>query len=243
MYSILKKEITLFFSSPIAYLVIGIFLLINGLFLWVFKDNFNILHAGFADLYTFFYLSPWLFLFLIPAITMKSFSDEFQSGTIELLKTSPISDWQIILGKFLASLLLVCIALLPTLTYVYTIYQLGNPVGNLDIGSIIGAYFGLFFLASAYTAIGLYTSTFSKNQIVAFIASVFISFIFFYGFDAIATSLQGSLDTSKYTLQQFGMQEHFKSMSRGVLDTRDIIYFISITFFFLLMTKQQLKNE
>ncbi|AZJ35583.1 gliding motility-associated ABC transporter permease subunit GldF [Tenacibaculum singaporense] len=239
MLPLLKKEFNSFFASPIAYLVIGVFLLVNGLFLWVFKDNFNILNAGFADLNSFFYLSPWLFLFLIPAITMKSFADEFNSGTIEILKTKPLTDWQIVLGKFFASLLLVVIALLPTLTYAYTVYQLGSPIGNLDLGSTIGSYLGLLFLAATYTAVGLFTSTLSKNQIVAFILSVFITFALFYGFDAVGSSL----GNSGYTLQQFGFNEHFKSISRGVVDTRDVIYFISVTFFFLFITKQQLKNE
>ncbi|PKH52457.1 gliding motility-associated ABC transporter permease subunit GldF [Tenacibaculum sp. Bg11-29] len=236
MYSILKKEVNSFFSSPIAYLVIGVFLLVNGLFLWVFKDNFNVLNAGFADLNSFFYLTPWLFLFLIPAITMKSFADELNSGTIELLKTKPVTDWQIVLAKFFASLLLVCIALTPTLTYVYTVYVLGNPIGNLDIGSTVGSYLGLLFLAATYTSIGLFTSTLSKNQIVAFILSVFITFILFYGFDAVSSTLGN-------TIQQLGINEHFKSISRGVVDTRDVIYFCSVIFFFLFITKQQLKNE
>ncbi len=236
MYAILKKEFNSFFASPIAYLVIGVFLLISGLFLWVFKDNFNILNAGFADLSSFFYLAPWLFLFLIPAITMKSFADELNSGTIEILKTKPVTDWQIVLGKFTASLLLVCIALLPTLTYVYTVYLLGNPIGNLDIGSTIGSYLGLLFLAATYTAVGLFTSTLSKNQIVAFILAVFITFILFYGFDAVSDTLGNSIE-------QFGINEHFKSISRGVVDTRDVVYFLSVTIFFLFITKQQLKNE
>lgn len=239
MLPLLKKEFNSFFASSIAYLVIGVFLLVNGLFLWVFKDNFNILNAGFADLNSFFYLAPWLFLFLIPAITMKSFADEFNSGTIEILKTKPLTDWQIVLGKFFASLLLVVIAILPTLTYAYTVYKLGSPVGNLDVGSTIGSYLGLLFLAATYTAVGLFTSTLSKNQIVAFILSVFITFALFYGFDAVGSSL----GNSGYTLQQFGINEHFKSISRGVIDTRDLIYFISVTFFFLFITKQQLKNE
>jgi ABC-2 type transport system permease protein len=236
MYSILKKEVNSFFSSPIAYLVIGVFLLVNGLFLWVFKDNFNVLNAGFADLNSFFYLTPWLFLFLIPAITMKSFADELNSGTIELLKTKPVTDWQIVFAKFFASLLLVCLALIPTLTYVYTVYVLGNPVGNIDIGSTIGSYLGLLFLAATYTSIGLFTSTLSKNQIVAFILSIFITFILFYGFDAVSSTLGN-------TIQQFGINEHFKSISRGVVDTRDVIYFCSVIFLFLFITKQQLKNE
>ncbi|WP_375240995.1 gliding motility-associated ABC transporter permease subunit GldF [Polaribacter sp.] len=238
MIAILKKEFNSFFSSPIAYLVIGVFLLINGLFLWVFKDDFNILNAGFADLNPFFYLAPWVFLFLIPAITMKSFADEFSNGTIELLKTKPISNWQIVLGKFSASLILVIIAILPTLTYVYTVYQLGSSVGNLDIGATIGSYIGLLLLAATYTAIGLFTSTISKNQIVAFILGVLITFLLFYGFDAISVSLDNN-----YVIKKLGINEHYKSISRGVIDTRDIIYFLSITFFFLFITKTHLENE
>ena len=239
MITILKKEFNSFFASPIAYLVIGVFLLNNGLFLFIFNDDFNILNAGFADITTFFYLAPWVFLFLIPAVTMKSFADEFNKGTIELLKTKPISNWQIVLGKFWASLLLVCIAIIPTFVYVYTVYQLGNPVGNIDFGSTIGSYIGLLFLAATYTAVGLFTSTLSKNQIVAFILGVFITFMLFYGFDAIANSF-GNLG---FAIQQFGINEHFKSISRGVIDTRDILYFLSVTFFFLFITKMRLDNE
>ena len=238
MFAILKKEINSFFASPIAYLVIGVFLLINGLFLWVFKDDFNVLNAGFADLNSFFFLAPWVFLFLIPAITMKSFADEFSNGTIELLKTKPISDWKIVFGKFWASLLLVFIALIPTLTYAYTIYQLANPFGDIDFGSTIGSYIGLLFLAATYTSIGLFTSTLSKNQIVAFILGVMITFFLFYGFDAISISLDNEL-----TIKKLGINEHFKSISRGVIDTRDIIYFLSVTVFFLFITKTRLNNE
>lgn len=239
MLPILKKEFNLFFASPIAYLVIGVFLLVNGLFLWVFKDDTNILNAGFADLNSFFFLAPWILLFLIPAITMKSFADEFNSGTIETLQTKPITNWQIVLGKFLASILLIIVALAPTLTYVYTILQLGNPIGNLDMGSTVGSYIGLLLLASTYTSIGLFTSTLSKNQIVAFIVGVFITFFLFYGFDAIASLFPNN----SYTVQLFGINEHFKSISRGVIDTRDIVYFISVTLFFLLLTKNQLCND
>ena len=237
MFPILKKEFNSFFASPIAYLVIGVFLVINGLFLWVFKDDLNILNAGFADLNSFFLLAPWILLFLIPAITMKSFADEIHSGTIETLQTKPITDWQIVLGKFFASLFLVCIALAPTLTYVYTVLQLGNPLGNLDIGSTAGSYLGLLFLVATYTAIGLFTSTVSKNQIIAFILGVCITFFLFYGFDAIA-----SLFASSYTVQLLGMYEHFKSIGRGVIDTRDVIYFLTVTMFFLVLTKNQLRN-
>ena len=238
MFSILKKEFNSFFASTVAYLVMGVFLLINGLFLWVFKSDFNILNAGFSDVNSFFYLAPWFFLLLIPAITMKSFADEFNKGTIELLKTKPISNWQIVMGKFSASVLLVIVALVPTFTYIFTIYQLGNPVGNIDFGSIIGSYMGLLFLAITYTAIGLFTSTLSKNQIVAFISGVLITFILFEGFDAISNLIGNDL-----SLKQLGIKKHFKSISRGVIDTRDILYFISVTVFFLYLTKIRLDNE
>lgn len=239
LIAILKKEFNSFFASPIAYLVIGVFLLTNGLFLFIFNDDFNILNAGFADVTPFFYLAPWIFLFLIPAITMKSFADEFSTGTIELLKTKPVSDWQIVLGKYTASLLLVIIAIIPTFIYVYTVYKLGNPIGNIDFGSTIGSYIGMLFLASTYTSIGLFTSTLSKNQIVAFILGVFITFFLFFGFDAIATSF----GNSSLTIKNLGINEHFKSISRGVIDTRDLIYFLSVTIFFLFITKTRLENE
>ena len=238
MFSILKKEFNSFFASTVAYLVMGVFLLINGLFLWVFKSDFNILNAGFSDVNSFFYLAPWFFLLLIPAITMKSFADEFNKGTIELLKTKPISNWQIVMGKFSASVLLVIVALVPTFTYIFTIYQLGNPLGNIDFGSIIGSYMGLLFLAITYTAIGLFTSTLSKNQIVAFISGVLITFILFEGFDAISNLIGNDL-----SLKQLGIKKHFKSISIGVIDTRDILYFISVTVFFLDLTKIRLDNE
>lgn len=239
MLTILKKEFNSFFASPIAFLVIGIFLLINGLFLWVFNDDFNILNAGFADLNSFFYLVPWFLLFLIPAITMKTFADEFQSGTIEILITRPIAKWSIVLGKFFAVLLLIIMAIIPTIVYSYSIYQLGNPQGNIDYGSTIASYAGTLFLASSYASIGVFTSTLSKNQIVAFLLAFFINFIFYYGFDAVADLFE----SSSYTVKLFGMNEHFKSMSRGVIDTRDILYFLSITIFFLFITRQQLTNE
>jgi len=239
MLAILKKEFNAFFSSPIGYLVIAVFLVINGLFLWVFDGNFNILNAGFADLTSFFFLAPWIFIFLIPAVTMRSFSDEYNSGTIEILKTKPVSDWQIVLGKYFASFLLIICALIPTLIYVYSISNLSNPIGNIDIGSLLGSYFGLLFLVGTYTAIGVFSSTLSSNQIVAFIIAVSISFFLFFGFDSMA-SLFGN---DAYSIQNLGMNQHFKSMSRGVIDTRDLIYFISITVFFLVITKIRLGRE
>ena len=239
MLAILKKEFNAFFSSPIGYLVIAVFLVINGLFLWVFDGDFNILNAGFADLTSFFFLAPWIFIFLIPAVTMRSFSDEYNSGTIEILKTKPISDWQIVLGKYFASYLLIICALIPTLIFVYSVSNLANPIGNIDVGSLLGSYFGLLFLVGTYTAIGVFSSTLSSNQIVAFIIAVSISFFLFFGFDSMA-SLFGN---DAYSIQNLGMNQHFKSMSRGVIDTRDLIYFVSITIFFLVITKIRLGRE
>ncbi|RPD94382.1 gliding motility-associated ABC transporter permease subunit GldF [Aureibaculum marinum] len=237
MISILKKELNSFFASPIGYLVIAVFLVINGLFLWVFNGDFNILNAGFADLNSFFFITPWFFLFLIPAITMRTFSDEFRLGTIEILKTKPISNWQIVWGKFLGAFFLIILALLPTLIYAFSILKLGNPPNNLDLGSTIGSYVGLLCIASTYTAIGLFTSTFSNNQIVAFIIAIAISFFIFYGFEALA-----DLNISE-SLRSFGMFDHFKSISRGVIDTKDIVYFLSVTIFFLFLTHIKLDAE
>ncbi len=231
MLAILKKEINTFFASPIGYLVITLFLILNGLFIWVFKGDFNILDYGFADLSTFFLLAPWILLFLIPAVTMRSFSDEKKQGTLELLLTKPVSKLNIVLGKYFGALFLILIALLPTLLYVYTIHQLGNPVGNLDYGSTFGSYFGLVFLAAAYTAIGIFCSTLSNNQIVAFITSVFVCLIFYIGFESITEF------TSNTFIEKLGMNYHYKSISRGVIDTRDIIYFLSVTGCFILITK------
>lgn len=237
MFAILKKEINAFFASPIGYLVIAIFLLLNGLFLWLFKGDNNILDYGFADLSSFFMMAPWILIFLIPAVTMRSFSDEKKQGTLELLLTKPISLLSIVLGKYFGAFILILIALLPTLLYVFTVYQLGDPVGNLDVGSTMGSYFGLLFLIAAYTAIGVFASTISDNQIVAFITSVFICFVFYIGFDSIAEF------TSSNFAEQLGMNAHYKSMSRGVLDTRNIIYFLSITIFFIMLTKLNINKE
>ena len=237
MLAILKKEINSFFASPIGYLVVAIFLIVNGLFLWLFKGEFNILDYGFADLSSFFLLAPWVLLFLIPAVTMRSFSDEKKQGTIELLLTKPISHFNIVLGKYFGALLLIIIALVPTLLYVFTVYQLGNPVGNLDMGSTLGSYFGLLFLVAAYTAIGLFASTLSNNQIVAFIIAIFICLFFFIGLDSIAEF------TSSAFVEQLGINFHFKSISRGVLDSRDILYFLSVTLFFLILTKHGINTK
>ena len=238
MKSIVLREIKSFFGSPIGYLVIAIFLIINGLFLWVFEGDYNILNTGFADLTPFFTLAPLILIFLIPAVTMRSFSDEKKQGTLELLLTKPLSIWQIVNGKFLGALLLIVMAIIPTFIYVAVISNLGIPEGNIDMGSTIGSYFGLLFLIAAYSAIGIFTSTLSDNQIVAFIVAVFLCFFFYFGFEGLASVVP---DVSSI-IANLGMQDHFKSMSRGVLDTRDILYFTSVTVLFLSFTVYNLKS-
>lgn len=241
MIALIKKEINTFFASPIGYLVVAVFLVVNGLFLWVFKGDFNILDAGFAELTFFFELAPWVLLFLIPAVTMRSFSDEKKMGTIELLLTKPMSVRDIVLGKYFGALVLIVIAIVPTFLYIATISELGNPPGNWDFGSTLGSYIGLFFLVMAYTAIGIFTSILSENQIVAFVLGVFICFLMYYGFDRLATfDLFGSYD---YYVAHLGMQAHFDSMARGVIDTRDVLYFVSIAILFLGLTRLKLQKQ
>ena len=223
------------------YLVIGLFLLVNGLFLWVFKGGYNIPDSGFASLEPFFSLAPWVFLFLIPAITMKSFSEEIRQGTIELLLTRPLTSWQLILGKYFGALVLVVFSLLPTLLYVMAVSELSRDEGSVDSGVIIGSYFGLLFLGGCYAAIGVFASLLSPNQIVSFIVGVFLCFIAYFGFQAMAElNVLGDLGNS---LAEFGISAHYKSISRGVIDTRDLIYFLSMITFFLVLTKWSLTSK
>lgn len=238
MIPLIKKEINSFFASPIGYLVIGLFLLINGLFLWFFKGDYNILDAGFADLGAYFELAPWILLFLIPAVTMRAFSDELKMGTFETLRTKPISLQNIVLGKYFGAILLIVIAIVPTMLYIVTISKLGNPTGNWDVGSTVGSYIGLLFLISAYTSVGIFASTLSQNQIVAFIIAVFLNFLLYYGFDALAT-----LSDVSIALASMGMKAHFDSIARGVIDTRDVIYFLSVSAFFIGLTILKLRKQ
>ena len=231
MYSILKKEITAYLSSLVAYVTIGVFLLVMGLFLWVFPES-SILNYGFAALDSLFNTAPYLFMFLIPAITMRSLAEERKEGTFELLLTRPLTHWQIVFGKYFASIVLVLFALIPTLVYYYSVYTLGQPQGNIDTGAVIGSYIGLFLLGSSFAAIGLFTSSITKNQIIAFTLAVFICFFFYSGFD----SLSNLLSLQSLGLQYLGINEHYQSISRGVLDTRDLAYFILLSSLFLWLT-------
>ena len=240
MISIFFKELSVFFTSMVAYMTMAAFLLVSGLFLWVFPDS-SILDYGYAGLDSFFNIAPYLFIFLIPAISMRSLAEEKKDGTFELLATRPLSDWDIVLGKFFACLAIVMITLIPTLIYYFSVYQLGITKGNIDTGAVIGSYIGLVLLASAFTAIGLFTSSLGKNQIIAFTLAVVLSYFSFSGFDSISSiiSLQGIASV----LTAFGINEHYQSVSRGVLDTRDLIYFLSFSTLFLVFTKAKLGSR
>lgn len=241
MFTLFKKEILSFLNSLIGYVAIVVFLIINGLFLWVFPAGFNIVDYGYASLDGFFMLAPFVFLFLVPAITMRSFADEKRAGTIEILITRPITDFQIIMAKYLAGITLVIFSLLPTLIYVFTVYRLGLPKGNIDFGGLWGSYIGLLFLASAFTSIGLFVSSITDNQIVAFISALVICGFAYLGFDLISDLL--IFGKSGMFIKSLGIQEHYASMSRGVIDTRDVIYFLSLNAIFFLFSKISLESR
>lgn len=240
MRSIYLKEIRSFLSSLIAYVVIISFLLLIGLFTWVFAGG-NVLELGYSNLDVLFFMAPWVFIFLISAITMKSFSEEIKQGTFEILATKPVKISDIILGKYLATISLVLFAILPTLIYFYSIYQLGLPKGNIDVGATWGSYIGLMFLGACYGAIGLFASAVTSNQIVAFIFGMFLCFFFYVGFQQISNlELFGSLDN---LVQWFGIQVHYDSISRGVVDSRDVVYFLSVIAVFLGLTYYSLERK
>ena len=241
MLTLLKKEINGFLNSLIGYIVMVVFLLMTGLFLWVFPLEFNILDFGFAGLDGLFILAPFVFLFLIPAITMRSFADEKKSGTLELLMTQPLTDIQVIMAKYFAGVVLVIISLLPTLIYYLSVYLLGLPPGNLDSGSIWGSYLGLLFLGASFVAIGIFASSVTDNQIVSFILAVFICFFLYMGFEFIYNFVVSG--KTGLIIESLGLNAHYTSMSGGVIDTRDLIYFLSVTAIFILLTKLSLESR
>lgn len=235
------RELGSFFNSLIGYLVIAIFLLINGLILWILPSQFNILESGYANIDSLFILAPWIFLFLVPAVTMRLFADEKKTGTIEFLLTKPLSDLQIIFAKYFAGLTIVFLSLLPTLIYFFSVYLLGSPAGNIDLGGTWGSYIGLLFLASVYVAIGVFASSITENQIISFLIALILSLIAYIGFETIST--MDFMFGFKNFLIQIGINEHYRSMSRGVIDSRDIIYFISVISVFILGTKVVLESR
>ena len=234
MRSIYFKELSSFFSSLMGYIVLVIFLLITGLFMWVFSGT-SIINYNYASMGQLFSIAPLVFLFLVPALTMHSFADEKQRGTMEFLTTKPLTDWQIVGGKYFASITLVVFALIPTVIYYFSISKLGNPPGNIDNGAVIGSYIGLFFLVAVYVAVGIFMSSLTDNQIVAFILSAFACFILFFAFSFLSDLpvFFGRLDDF---VKSLGIEYHYDNISKGRLDTRDLVYFISVAGFFIWMT-------
>lgn len=242
MFSLFRKEVSGFFSSISGYLVIMVFLVATGLFLWVLPDTeTNIPDSGYAAMDGLFVLAPWIFLFLLPAVTMRTFAEENKTGTIELLLTRPLTDLQIVTAKYLASVILALISLLPTLIYFITIYRLASPAGNVDVAGISGSYVGLLFLCSGFAAIGVFSSAVSNSQIIAFILSLLLCFFFYTGFDLLAS--MGIPPSLGSVIAYFGISNHYASLSRGVIDSRDVIYFLSLTVFFLLLTRFVLEKR
>lgn len=250
MITLLIKEIRSFLSSLIGYIAIGVFVTGIGTFMWLVPSDSassNVLDNGFANIDPLFVLAPWVYLFLIPAITMRSFSEEKKTGTIELLLTRPLTELQIVLAKYLAGVILVVVSLLPTLIYYYSVDQLiprdahGIAQYGVDTGGMWGSYIGLLFLGAGFVAVGTFASAISENQVIAFIMALLLCFITFIGFEFISSSgLFGKYDAF---VKGLGMNEHYVSMSRGVVDTRDVIYFLSVIIVFNLLSKLVLQSR
>lgn len=241
MWALTLKELRGFFGNLTGYVVIAVYLLINSCVLWLLPGTFNILDGGYASIDNLFVISPWVFMFLIPALTMRLFADEKKAGTMELLFTKPITDFQIVWAKYLAGLVLVLFSVLPTIVYYISVYQLGNPTGNIDAGGTAESYIGLFLLGSSYVAIGVFSSSLTDNQIIAFLLAVLLCFVFYIGFEQVAELLPTS-DINLLILN-FGINEHYNSLSRGVIDSRDVLYFISLIVLFALATRLVLQSR
>lgn len=239
MRVLVLKEVRGFLGSLIGQVVVVVFLLLTGLFLWVFPNN--ILDTGYADLAPLFFIAPWVFLFLVPAVTMRSFSEERRTGTIELLLTKPLTEMQLVLAKYIAAVILIIFALLPTLVYWYSLSELAMPKGNLDTGGIIGSYIGLLLLACCFGAIGVFASAITENQVVAFMIAVFLCFFLYLGFDLIASF--DAFGVLEGPIKAIGIQDHYASLSRGVVDLRDVLYFLGTIMVFLLLTRTALQSR
>jgi ABC-2 type transport system permease protein len=241
MWALFKKEISGFFSSLTGYLVIVVFLLLNSLFMWIVPGQFNVIENGYATMDSLFAIAPWVFLFLVPAITMRMFSEEKRTGTLDLLYTRPVSELQIILAKFLASWALVLFSLLPTLIYFLSVSRLGSPPGNMDIGGTWGSYIGLLFLGGIYAAIGIFASSLTGNQIVAFIIAVFLSFLMYLGFEFLSGIAESG--STVFMISRLGISYHYNSISRGVIDSRDMLYFAGVILLFIVGTRTVLQSS
>ena len=241
MWVLYQKEINAFFSTLTGYIVVSVFLVINSLLMWVLPGNYNVLGSQYANLGTLFTLAPWVFLFLVPAVTMRLFAEEKRLGTMETLLTRPMTELELVLAKYLAGLSLVLIALLPTLVYFFSVWQLGNPPGNVDSGGVWGSYIGLFLLAAIYVAVGLFASSLTQNQIIAFIIAAGLMLFLLYGFEAIAGLFRSGFWAAQSI--QLGIAHHYASISRGVVDSRDLAYFLAVILIFLFATRTVVQSR
>lgn len=240
MLAIFRKEIAQFFSSPIAYIIMAVFLTATGLLLWVFPDS-NLIDTGYADLGPFFSLTPYVLLFLAPAITMSAIAGEVRAGTLEWLLTKPVGRWGVVVGKFLACWLLVAITLVPTLLYYWSLYQLGNPVGNIDSAAVAGGYVGLLLLAGVFVSVGLWASSLNDNQVVSFVLGVFGCFVLYVAPGALAGLGQG-LGGAGYYLASLSLDEQYRALGKGLIDSRNVLYLMSLIVFFLYLTTNRLSR-
>ena len=240
MWALFKKEISGFFSSLTGYLVIVVFLLLNSLFMWIVPGQFNVIANGYATMDTLFAIAPWVFLFLVPAICMRMFAEEKRTGTLDLLYTRPVTELQIILAKFLASWALVLSSLIPTI-YFWSVARLGSPPGNIDMGGTWGSYMGLLFLGGIYAAIGIFASSLTGNQIVAFILAVFLSFLMYLGFEFLSGVAESG--STVFLISRMGISYHYNSISRGVIDSRDMLYFAGVILLFIVGTRTVLQSS
>jgi len=240
MIAVFRKEFSSFLNTLIAYVVIGVFLTATGLLMWVFPET-SVLDSEYAGMDTLFTLAPYVFVFLIPAITMRSFAEELKMGTLDLLLTKPLTDWDIIMGKFLASLALVSFSLIPTLLYYYSVYQIGNPAGNVDTSGVAGSYIGLLMLGAIFCAAGVFASSVTSNQIIAFVLASFLCFFLYTGFQSMSTL--PFLSAVAVAVQDMGILAHYESLSRGLVDSRDVVYFLAVCAAFLLITKTVLASR
>ena len=241
MYALFKKEINTFFSHTSGVIIVLSYLLTNSAFLWLFSSDFNILDSGFTQMNGLFSLSPLLFLVFVPALTMRLFADEYKEGTMEVLQTLPISNTKLVLSKYFSGLTIVWLAIIPTLVYYYSLYNLSETVGNIDTAGIIGSYIGLLLLSSVFVAIGVYASSTSKNQITSFVIAIFISAFFYLGWDLIAGEISNG--RIQIAISYIGIDSHYNSLSRGVIDSRDIIYFLSLNIIFIQLTSYSISKK
>ncbi len=236
MKALIRKELTLYFSNLSGYLISCLFLLITGLFLWVIPGNWNVFSAGYANIDGLFELAPWLYLFLIPAVSMRLFADEYRLGTMELLTTSPLSFWKIVWAKYVAGFIVILLSLLPSLIFVYSVNAMASPVGNVDMGAIIGSYLGLILLAAIYLSVGIFTSAQTDNQIIAFLLALILCYLLYAGLDFTSSVFSGQW--ADYVASG-GIAAHYDALSRGVVEISDLVYFVTVTVLFLFLTKMK----